>query len=107
VAAECVCERRVALRREGGELGYRVFSRRPIVDRFADGADRLGECLDRMLWGDIAGVEMHLRRPMITARDEAVEDLTEKAALLGAEPAHDAEVDGDQLAVVVDEQIAR
>ena len=54
----------------------------------------------------VAGLEMHLGGALIVAGDEAVEDLGEEAALLRPEPAHDAEVDRDQLAVVVDEQVA-
>ena len=50
---------------------------------------------------------MHLRRAVIIARDEAEQNLGEEAPLLRPEPPHDAEVDGDQPAVVVDEQIAR
>ena len=49
---------------------------------------------------------MHLGGALIVAGDEAVEDFGEEAPLLRPEPAHDAEVDGDQPAVVVDEQIA-
>ena len=43
---------------------------------------------------------------MIIAGDEAEQDLGQEAPLLRAEPAHDAEVDRHQPAVVVDEQIA-
>ena len=38
--------------------------------------------------------------------EKAVENLGEEAPLLHAEPAHDAEIDGDDAALVVDEQIA-
>ena len=44
---------------------------------------------------------------MIVAGDEAEQDFGEEAPLLRPEPAHDAEIDRDQPAVVVDEQIAR
>ena len=54
----------------------------------------------------VAGLEMHLGGAVIVAGDEAVEDLREKAPFLRAEPAHDAEIDRHQLAVVVDEQVA-
>ena len=50
---------------------------------------------------------MHLGGAVIIAGDEAVQDFGEEQPLLGAEPAHDAEVDGDQPAVIVDEQISR
>ena len=61
---------------------------------------------DRMMPRHIAGVEMHLRRALIVAGDEAEQDFGEEAPLLRPEPSHDAEVDRDQPAVVVDEQIA-
>ncbi len=77
------------------------------MDRLADGADRLRETRDRMVRGHIAGFEMHFRRAVVVAGDEAEQDLGQEASLLGAEPPHDAEVDGDQLARVVREQVAR
>ena len=49
---------------------------------------------------------MHLGGAVIVAGDEAVQDLGEEAPLLRAEPAHDAEIDRHQLAVVVDEQVS-
>ena len=67
---------------------------------------RLREHLHRMVRRHVAGLEMHLRRRAVVARDEAEEDLGEEAPLLDAEPAHDAEIDGDEAAVVVDEQVA-
>ena len=50
---------------------------------------------------------MHLGDAVIVAVDEAVQNLGKKQAFLDAQPAHDAEVDGDQPAAVVDEQISR
>ncbi len=76
------------------------------MDRLADGADRLREALDRVMARHIAGVEMHLRGSLIVAGDEAEQDFGQEAALLRAEPAHDAEVHRHQAAVGVDEQIA-
>ena len=55
----------------------------------------------------IAGLEMHLGSAVIVAGDEAVEDFGKKAPLLRPEPPHDAEVDRDQLAAIVHEQVAR
>ena len=46
--------------------------------------------------GHVARLEMHLGDAPIIARDEAVEDLREEAPSLLTEPAHDAEIDGDQ-----------
>src|SRR5689334_7782584 len=54
----------------------------------------------------IAGVEMDLSRPLIVAQDETEQNLREKPPFLRPEPAHDAEVDRDQFAIVVHEQIA-
>ena len=50
---------------------------------------------------------MHFGDAQIVARDEAIEDFGEEAALLLAEPAGDAEIDRDDGAVGLDEQIAR
>ena len=49
---------------------------------------------------------MNFGRAIVIAGDEAVQDFGKKQTFLGAEPAHNAEVDGDEPAVVVDEQIA-
>ncbi len=43
---------------------------------------------------------------LIVAGDEAEQNLGQEAPLLAPEPSHDAEVDRDQLAGVVDEQVA-
>ena len=77
------------------------------MDGLADGADRLREAFDRMRRRHIAGLEMHFGGAMIVAGDEAVQDLGEVQPFLDAEPAHDAEVDGDEPPLVVDEQIPR
>src|SRR5216683_3334312 len=52
------------------------------------------------------GIEMHFGDAAIVARDEAEENFGKEAPLLQAEPAHDAEIDGDQAAGIVEEQIA-
>src|SRR5215471_9697805 len=59
-----------------------------------------------MVWRNVSGLEMDLGSTMIVAGDEAVEDFGEEAPLLGAEPSHDAEINRDELAVVIDEQVA-
>ena len=56
--------------------------------------------------GHIARLEVHLCGAAIIAGDEAEQDLGEKPALLGAEPTHDAEVDGHQASIRIDEQVA-
>ncbi len=70
------------------------------------GAQRLREHLDRMMRRHVARPEVHLRRAPVIARDETVQDLREEPALLVPEPAHDAEIDGDDVARLVDEQVA-
>ena len=59
-----------------------------------------------MLARHVARLEMHLGDALVVAVEEAVEDLGEEAPLLHAEPPHDAEIDGDDAALLVDEQIA-
>ena len=76
------------------------------MDRLADGAQRLGEVVHGMLVGHIARLEMHLRDAVIIAADETVENLGEEAALRLAEAAHDTEIDGDDVAGLVDKEIA-
>ena len=49
-----------------------MSSARAVVDRLADGADRLREALDRMVRRHVAGLEMHLGRAPVVAGDEAV-----------------------------------
>src|SRR6202022_755047 len=68
--------------------------------------DRLREILDRVMPGHVAGLEMHLGDAAIVAGDESQENFGEEAPLLHAEPAHDAEIDGNKPAGLVEEQIA-
>ena len=76
------------------------------MDRLADRADRLREAFHRMMRRHVAGLEMNLGSADVISRDEAVEDLGEEAALLRRQPPHDAEVDRNDAAFWVDEQIA-
>src|SRR5262249_59972125 len=78
-----------------------------VVDRLADGADRLRKILYRVMARHITGLEMHLRDSAIVACDEAEQDLGEEAALLQAQPPHDSEIDRDEATLIVEEQIAR
>ena len=50
---------------------------------------------------------MNLGRSVVVAGDEPVQDFGKKQAFLRAEPAHDAEIDGNEPPVIVDEQISR
>ena len=94
------------LEQQGQQLRHRDFFGGAVVDRLADGADGLREILDRMMRRHIAGLEMHFGDAAIVAGDEAQQDLGEEAPLLHAEPAHDAEINRDQPAGIVEEQIA-
>src|SRR5436190_510922 len=77
-----------------------------IVNRLPDGADRLREVGDRMMPRDIARFEMHLGGAVIVAGNEAVKDFGEEQPFPRPEPAHDAEVDRDQQARVIDKQVS-
>ena len=59
----------------------------------------LGEIVDVLMHGHIARIEMHLGHPLVVAGDETVQDFGQEQALLGAKPAHDAEVEGHELAL--------
>ena len=49
---------------------------------------------------------MDLGDPCVISPDEAVEDLRQKPSLLASQSAHDAEIDGDDAPLMVDEKIA-
>ena len=72
----------------------------------ADRANSLREILHRVMARHIAGLEMHFGDAAIVAGDEAQENFGQKAPLLLAEPAHNAEIDGDEAAGIVEEQVA-
>ena len=95
------------LEQQGQQLRHRNFFSRSVMDRFADRPDGLREIVDRMMRRHIAGFEMHLGDASIIAGDETEKDFGEEAALLHAEAPHDAEVNGDEPALIVEEQIAR
>ena len=95
------------LEQQRQQLGHRDGLGRLAVDRLADGADGLREGGDIVRARHVAGLEMHFGDAQVVARDEAVEDFGEEAPLLLAEPAGDAEIDRDDRAVGLDEQIAR
>ena len=94
----------------GEELAQKIshrdlFGGAPL-DRLTDGAHRLREFLDAMMRRHVAGFEMNGGGAIIIAGDEAVQDLGEEAALGKSETAHDAEIDGDDLTSVIDEQVS-
>ena len=76
------------------------------VDRFADGTQRLRERLYRVRARHVSGPEMNLRRAAVVAMDQPMQDFGEEAALAGPEPPHDAEIDRNHRAVLLDEQVA-
>ena len=75
------------------------------VDRLADRPERLGKILRRVDGRHVARLDVDLGDALIVAADEAVEDLRQEAALLRPDAAHDAEIDGDQAAFRVDEEV--
>src|SRR6202050_2615745 len=77
------------------------------MNRLADGADSLRKIFYRVMRRHVARFEMHFGGAKIIAGDEAVQDFGEKQPLFDAEPAHDAEIDRNQPAVVVNKQISR
>ena len=87
------------LEQQRQQLRHRDLVGGAVVDRLADGADRLGEILDRVVRRHVARLEMHLGDAAIVAGDEAEQDFGEEAPLLRRQPAHDAEIDGDEPAL--------
>ena len=79
----------------------------PVVDRLADGPDRLREILDRVAGRNVARLEMHRGDAPVVAADEAEQDLGQEPAFLQAEPAHDAGIDRDEPALGIDHQVSR
>ncbi len=76
------------------------------MDRLADGPDGLREILDRMVRGHVARLEMHPSNPQIVAGNEPEQDFRQEAPLVRPEAAHDAEIDRDQAALAVHEQVS-
>ena len=75
------------------------------VDRLADRTERLRKILRRMDGRHIARLDVHLGDALVVAADEAVEDLRQEARSFGPDAAHDAEIDGDEPPVRVDEEV--
>ena len=70
------------LEQQGQQLRHGNFLGGALVDRLADGADRLREVFDRMVRRHVAGLEVHFGDAQIVAGDEAVENLGEEAPFL-------------------------
>ena len=85
------------------EVRHGNFGCGTVHDRLADGAQSLGKLRHRMFARHIARVEMHLGDAGVIAGDEAVEDFGEETPLLHTQAAHDAEIDGDDVTVRIDE----
>ena len=94
------------LEEEGEEFRHGNLVGRALVDRLANGADGLGEIIDRMAGGDVTRFEMDFGDAAVIAGDEAEQNFREETALLEAQTAHYAEIDGAEAAIFVDEQIA-
>ena len=78
----------------------------PAEDRLADGPQRLDERRLRSPARHIAGLEMHLGHALVVADQEAEQHLRQIAPGLGVEPTHDPEIDGDDIAVRIHQQVA-
>ena len=94
------------LEQQRQQLRHRDFFGGAVVNWLADRANGLREILHRVMARHIAGLEMHFGDAAIVAGDEAQENFGQKAPLLLAEPAHNAEIDGDEAAGIVEEQVA-
>src|SRR5690606_37824070 len=77
------------------------------VDRLANGADGLCKACHVVRMRDVTGFEMHFRHAHVIACDEAVEDLGKEPPLLLVEPPGNAEIDRNDQALMVHEQVAR
>ena len=72
------------LEQERQEFGHRDLVGGARMDGLANGPNRLGEILDAMNVGDIAGLKVHFGNAEIIAPDKAKQDLGKEAALLTA-----------------------
>ena len=68
-------------------------------DRLAHGPQRAGEFIDVAVGRHIAGLEMHFRHAPVILADEAEQNLGIDAAGIFIDPAHDAEIIGDDVAI--------
>ena len=87
-------------------MGDRYLIERPAEDRLADGAERLDERRLRGPPRHVAGLEMNFGDALVVADQEAEQHLRQVAPGLDVEPPHDPEVDGDDIAVSVHQQVA-
>src|SRR6056297_255316 len=88
------------------KLAHGYAGRIHAEDGFTDRAQRPGEFIDVTVTGDIPRLEMNLGDALIVALDEAIENLGVDAARVFVDMAHDAEVEGDDVAVRGDFQIS-
>ena len=61
----------------------------------------------RLAGGQVAGLEVDLGQTPVIARQQRQQHLGQEGPRLAVEPAHDAEIDGDDIAGLVDEHVAR
>ena len=88
------------------QLRHRDLFRSAVMDRLANGADRLRKAGDGMVGRHVPSFKMHFRRPIVVAGDEAEQNLRQETAFLRGKPTHDAEVHGDELTRIVNEQVS-
>src|SRR5689334_2565173 len=89
------------------QAAHRNFLCRETEDRFTDGTERLGECLDVVLFRYEPVVEMDLRNAEIIAREKTCQRFRHEAPHAGIEPAHNAEIDCAYTAACIYKQVAR
>ena len=85
------------------------------IETSLSGLPRIGSPIERSAWTKrrlrgpprhVAGLEMDVRHALVVADQEAQQHLGQIAPGLGVEPAHDPEIDGDDIAVRVHQQVA-
>ena len=103
---------RLHLKRLGGlqKLGEKArdrdLVRRTPENRFTNRPARLGERTEGLIGRNVARLEMHLRRAPVVAFEERQQQLRQVEARLPVETPHDAEVDGEDVALGVGKQVA-
>ncbi len=80
---------------------------RALEDRFAHAADRRFEFIDAGMLGHPFRLHVQFGDAAVIAVEESEEVLRQIALVLGAQRAHDAEIDGDVLSLRADEDVAR
>ena len=99
-------EQRCDFEQQGQHARHGNLIGRARMDRLSDRANGLRELRYPVNPGHVAGVEVNDRDALIISRDEAEQDFGQELSLGRIQAAHDPEVDGDDAAIAVDEQIS-